>query len=124
MKHSWFMLFSVSALALVSGCGKKPGLDVMAAPAEARELYNQRCVTCHGALGMGDGPAGVALNPRPRNFSDQSWQSSVTDDNLRKVILGGGAVIGKSPTMPPNPDLESKPEVVNGLVTLIRTAKR
>ena len=123
-RSSWFLLFGVMTLSAATGCGKKPGIDVMAATPEAREIYNQRCVTCHGANGMGDGPAGVALTPRPRNFTDQSWQSTVTDENINKVIVSGGVAIGKSPTMPPNPDLEAKPAVVNALVALIRSAKR
>ncbi len=34
-----------------------------------QELYAANCVSCHGAAGKGDGPAGVALDPRPANFA-------------------------------------------------------
>lgn len=33
-----------------------------------KELYANNCSSCHGVMGQGDGPAGAALNPRPRNF--------------------------------------------------------
>lgn len=33
-------------------------------------LYQQYCVTCHGATGHGDGPKSMELNPRPANFHD------------------------------------------------------
>jgi mono/diheme cytochrome c family protein len=91
-----------------------------AGSAEARTIFNTRCATCHGAEGKGNGPAAITLNPKPRNYTDAAWQKSVTDDHLREIIVKGGAAVGKSPLMPPNPDLENKPEVVSGLVTIVR----
>ena len=61
-----------------------------------------------------------ALNPKPRNYTDASWQASVTDAQLRKTILLGGAAVGKSPIMPSSPDLDEKPDVVEGLVKIVR----
>jgi hypothetical protein len=75
---------------------------------------------CHGETGKGDGAAAAALNPKPRNYTDAEWQKSVTDDQIKKTITGGGASVGKSPIMPAQPDLASKPEVLDGLVKIIR----
>jgi mono/diheme cytochrome c family protein len=88
--------------------------------AEAKEVFNTRCAPCHGTSGKGDGPGAIALTPKPRNYTDGAWQKAVTDDQLRKTIVMGGAAVGKSPIMPASPDLESKPEVVDGLVKTIR----
>jgi len=34
-----------------------------------KDLFmNNGCAGCHGETGMGDGPAGMSLNPKPRNF--------------------------------------------------------
>ena len=68
----------------------------------------------------GNGPASAALVPKPRNYSDKAWQSSVTDEQLRKTITMGGAAVGKSPIMPGSPDLDEKPDVVEGLVKIVR----
>src|SRR5262245_39787433 len=87
---------------------------------EAKEMFNSRCAPCHGTSGKGDGPGAAALNPKPRDYTDAAWQKSVTDEQLKKTIVMGGAAVGKSPIMPGSPDLESKPEVVNGLVKLVR----
>jgi high-affinity iron transporter len=38
--------------------------------AHGRALYLRNCASCHGPTGAGDGPAGVALNPKPRPLSD------------------------------------------------------
>jgi mono/diheme cytochrome c family protein len=83
-------------------------------------IFETRCFTCHGKEGAGDGPGSAALTPKPRNFQDADWQASVTDEHLSQIIMYGGAAVGKSLTMPGNPDLTSKPEVVNALVAHIR----
>ena len=99
----------------------QPVAVAAAPPAEsAQEIFKNRCSPCHGPGGRGDGPASAALNPKPRNYADAAWQKSVTDDQIKKTILYGGAAVGKSPVMPSQPDLESKPEALAGLVQLIR----
>lgn len=92
--------------------------------AEARSLYRGRCSACHGQQGGGDGPGAAALNPKPRAFHDAEWQASVGDEQLAKVIVQGGAATGKSPSMPGNPDLQGKPEVVTALIGMIRGFKK
>jgi mono/diheme cytochrome c family protein len=89
------------------------------ADAKAKEIFAQRCTPCHGNDGRGDGAASASLNPRPRNFHDPEWQSSVTDDHLQKIIQYGGAAVGKSAAMPANPDLKDA-AVVQALAAYIR----
>lgn len=91
-----------------------------AALAEASKFYAGRCVPCHGTQGRGDGPAGGALNPHPRNFTDRAWQGTVTDAHIEKTILQGGPSVGKSPLMPPHADLNGKPELLAAMRTVIR----
>lgn len=87
---------------------------------KAQVMFNERCAACHGTEGKGNGPASIALNPKPRNYTDKAWQAATTDEQLRKTILLGGAAVGKSPIMPASPDLDEKPEVVEGLVKIVR----
>lgn len=93
---------------------------VSPAAKEAQQLFTSLCATCHGAQGRGDGAAAASLNPKPRDYSDKAWQASVTDDQLREVILKGGAAVGKAATMPASPQLETKPEVLTELVKMVR----
>lgn len=88
--------------------------------AKAKETYQERCAACHGATGRGDGPGAAALNPKPRNYADKAWQAAVTDEQIKKTITMGGAAVGKSPIMPASPDLEQKPEIIDGLVKVVR----
>ncbi len=87
---------------------------------EAEEMFRSRCAVCHGEKGLGNGPGSTALNPKPRNYTDGAWQANVTDDQIKNVIMYGGAAAGKSPIMPASPDLQSKPEVVDELVKIVR----
>jgi len=89
--------------------------------AQAETIFKTRCSTCHGMEGKGNGPASITLNPKPRNYTDVAWQKSVTDDHILEIIVKGGAAVGKSPLMPPNPDLADKPEVVAALMHKVRS---
>ena len=92
----------------------------VAAVKEAKEIFSQRCVTCHGAAGKGDGAGAAALNPKPRDLTSKEWQASVKDDHIEKIILQGGQAVGKSVAMPPNPDLDRKPMVIKALRAQVR----
>jgi mono/diheme cytochrome c family protein len=121
------ILFSFVVPALLAlGCGKKEEgaektASATAIPKESQDIFTNRCVACHGVRGSGDGPASASLSPKPRNFQDRAWQKSVTDEHIEKIIVGGGAAVGKSPAMPGNPDLAGKPEVVTGLKNKVRS---
>lgn len=129
-------LAALALLIAASGCDDDKGVGGATRPAptasasvatgvaspadEAKSILQSRCAMCHGAGGKGDGPTAATLNPKPRDFTSKEWQRSVTDEQLRTVILKGGAATGKSALMPPNPDLEGKPAVVAALVTSLR----
>lgn len=70
--------------------------------AKGKTLYNQQCMTCHGADGKGDGPAAAALNPKPRNFvAAEGWKFGRTVTGLFKTITNGSP----GTAMPPFPGL-------------------
>jgi mono/diheme cytochrome c family protein len=89
--------------------------------AQAKRIFKTKCVVCHGETGKGDGPGAASLTPKPRNYSDAEWQKSVTDEQLKKTILLGGAGVGKSAGMPANSELRGKDAVLDELVKLIRS---
>ena len=100
---------------------KGPAPSAAPVPLTADHVFTTRCATCHGLHGRGDGPAAQALKPKPpRDYSTPAWQKSVTDAQIKKAIIEGGPAIGKSSLMGPNEDLADKPEVLDGLVAIIR----
>jgi len=49
---------------LAGGCGR----DVPA-PTGGAALYQERCASCHGPQGRGDGPAATTFDPRPTDLT-------------------------------------------------------
>jgi len=66
---------------------------------KAKYMENMRCSACHGEMGKGDGPAAVALNPKPRNYTDCNEMGKRSDAGLFKVIKEGGPAVKLSPLM-------------------------
>ena len=69
--------------------------------AEGKKTYDVLCMVCHGVTGGGDGPAGAAIDPPPRNFASGEFKFDAdkdgvigTDEDLFAVIKKGGAAFG------------------------------
>ncbi len=66
---------------------KKPSDELIA---KGKEIYSTSCASCHGADGKGDGAAGVAMNPKPRNFhSNEGWTNSPDLSGMWKTLQEG-----------------------------------
>lgn len=120
-----FSLLLIGSTILSGACGGQ-GEDAAVRPpvtltGEAKIKWDTLCVTCHGNRGTGDGPSAAPLAVKPRSFGDATWQGSVTDEHLAKVIVEGGKAVGKSELMPANPDLANKKDVVAKLVKKVRS---
>ena len=50
------------------------------AATDGAKVYQVNCESCHGTQGHGDGPAGVVLDPQPKNLPELAAQ--VGDDYL------------------------------------------
>ncbi len=60
-----------------AGATNPLGADAAAAGAE---VFKTNCESCHGPQGYGDGPAGAALDPAPKNLVEVAAQAG--DDYL------------------------------------------
>lgn len=109
----WKRPLIITGVMLLSGFSPAAGGDIEYKPrvpadsiASVRELVNPasdkgagrgkevflakgRCYNCHGRSGKGDGPAGAAFNPTPRNFTDPQWQKARTDGEIFWAISNG-----------------------------------
>jgi mono/diheme cytochrome c family protein len=52
-------------------------------------LYQERCLPCHGPAGLGDGPAALALVPRPANLQVHMLPGVHTDQQIFAWISDG-----------------------------------
>ena len=55
-----------------------------------KQLYEDNCVSCHGAKGLGDGEAGKELSPKPANLAGVMNRPVATDGLLMWAIAEGG----------------------------------
>ena len=83
--------YPASARKVISSIDPKtvmtPNPELMA---RGRDLYAQTCVPCHGPEGKGDGPAGLSLNPKPRNFTqDAGWKNGTHLDEIFRTLDEG-----------------------------------
>ncbi len=68
------------------------------------EIFKSNCASCHGEDGKGDGPAGAALNPPPRNFtSTDGWVNGRKISQMYKTLEEGitGSGMAAYDYMPP-----------------------
>jgi mono/diheme cytochrome c family protein len=93
----------VAAAAIVAfvGCGATAYCS-----GETAALYSQRCASCHGDSGKGDGPAGKYLSPKPTDFATSLKGKS--DHWISRAIKGGGPAVGEAPVMPAYGDLSDR----------------
>ena len=85
---------------------------------KGRALYKTNCVACHGETGKGDGPGAGVLKPPPRDHTDAAYMSTLTDEDIKKIIQMGGAMRGK-PGMPSSPQIRG--EDLDALVAYVRS---
>ena len=97
------LIISVAIALVITACGKKGdgSADGAAAPAagadadveKGKQLYAANaCNSCHGASGKGDGPAGAALKPPPRNFADLAgYKQGSSVEAIAKTLETGVA---------------------------------
>ncbi len=57
--------------------------------AHGTKVYATNCTICHGAKGLGNGPAGSGLNPPPRNLVKGGWKSGGTSKALFLTLTNG-----------------------------------
>lgn len=62
-----------------------------AATDAGKALYTSNgCASCHGDTGLGDGPAGAALNPKPRDLSAKdSYKQGSSQAEIAQSIAKG-----------------------------------
>ena len=89
--------------------------------AEGRAIYQQRCASCHGDAGRGDGVAAAGLTPRPTPLADHALMSDVTPAIMYRVVsvgIRGTAMAGAADLTP-----KQKWAVVTYVTTLRASAE-
>ena len=84
-----------------------------------RDIFQSRCVLCHGKYGLGDGRMSrIIKTPPPFNLT----KSTMPLDYLKLIITKGGEPIGRSKQMPPWGD-QLSPLEVNAVAEYVHTLR-
>ena len=57
---------------------------------QGEKVAKINCVSCHGTKGKGDGPAAVALNPKPADWTSKRVQDMSDGEIFWKMTTGRG----------------------------------
>ena len=101
---------------------KNPFAGQSDAADSGKKIYTEKCATCHGDGGKGDGPGGAALNPKPE---DLTVLAEDPDGMVYWRIAEGGVVSPfkeKGSAMPAWMNVLSQDEIWQ-VVTYVRTMK-
>ena len=99
----------------------KPAAPAAASPeslTNGAALYKRQCVMCHGAAGLGDGPAAKTLKGKLPSLADKTLMSKLTDAQIHETITAGKKTeIGNMPAL----GKRLKPEEITDVVNFVRT---
>jgi mono/diheme cytochrome c family protein len=114
-------IFSFLCMTAVYAGQAKPPAAAAASPesvANGAALYKRQCVMCHGAAGLGDGPAAKNLKGKLPNLADKAVMSKLTDAQIHEAITAGKKTeIGNMPAL----GKRLKPEEITDIVNYVRT---
>ena len=86
--------------------------------ANGAALFKKQCVMCHGAAGLGDGPAAKSLKGKLPSLADKATMSKLTDAHIHESITNGKKTeIGNMPAL----GKRLKPEEITDIVNYVRT---
>ncbi len=73
---------------------KEPWIATAELTEHGHAVFLINCAMCHGNGGKGDGPAGMSLNPKPRNLVEGKWIKS--GDSLGLFDTATSGIAGTS----------------------------
>ncbi len=71
---------------------KNPIKATKASIQKGKEIYEKKCVLCHGIKGDGKGPNSAGLNPKPTNFKDFHGEKMTDGEHFWKITTGRGGM--------------------------------
>jgi mono/diheme cytochrome c family protein len=84
-------------------------------------IYKRQCQMCHGATGMGDGPAAKMLKGKLPNLSDKATMAKIKDEEIHEALMNGlKTEVGNMPSFKTKLKPEEMDDVINYVHTLAK----
>ena len=85
---------------------------------KGQQLYSKLCWTCHGKQGLGDGPAGKSLKPKPKSLASSDVQNQSDGELFWKLSNGKGMMVPYKHSL----SEEQRWQLINYIRSLKRTS--
>jgi mono/diheme cytochrome c family protein len=86
--------------------------------ANGETLYKRQCQVCHGATGVGDGPASKNLKGKLPNFTDKAVMAKIKDADINEAIVSGlKTEVGNMPSF----KAKLKPEEIQDVMNFVHS---
>ena len=121
-----FSLFMVTVIYAGQSKARAPAAKLAPAVAKAtpesltsgEAVFKRQCQMCHGATGIGDGPAAKNLKGKLPNLADKATLAKVPDEDIHVLVEGGKkSEIGNMPAF----KTKLKPEEIQDVINFVRT---
>src|SRR5437016_7067701 len=87
----WFLLLALTAAIAVAGFSRanarRASIAAAPVPVDVKPIYDSKCASCHGKDGRAKSLH--AKHVHARDFTDATWQASVSDERLFNSISNG-----------------------------------
>jgi mono/diheme cytochrome c family protein len=119
---SLFLMTAVYAGQAKPATSAKPAATAAKASPESiangETIFKRQCQMCHGATGIGDGPAAKTLKGKLPNLADKTTLAKVDDDDIRELVMNGKkSEIGNMPSF----KSKLKPEEIQDVINYVHT---
>jgi mono/diheme cytochrome c family protein len=85
--------------------------------ANGETIFKRQCQICHGATGLGDGPASKMLNGKLPNMTDKDAMAKIRDEEIHEAIAKGRkTAVGSMPAFD-----NMKPEEIQDAINYVRS---
>lgn len=66
---------------------------------KGKKIFQTYCIVCHGESGLGNGPGGKSINPKPANLTSAKIQLQTDGEIFWKITNGRGPMIKWGPIL-------------------------
>jgi mono/diheme cytochrome c family protein len=89
--------------------------------ANGETLYKRQCQVCHGATGVGDGPASKTLKGKLPNLTDKAAMAKIKDEEIQEALENGlKTEVGNMPAFKTKLKPEEMQDVINFVHSLAK----